>query len=137
MAMMRREVPSGLVRVHPRRSSRRWPRVVTTVGLVAIAVFVAYQLAATVTLWAQIKVNDLRFGYPRSVQREGYLGYREATGRPSHLVAMNLHRQVLVVYMPGDDPLHPTVLRGPYLTGANAQFQPVTLRLVDVTGDGY
>jgi hypothetical protein len=137
MAMMRREVPSGLVRVHPRRPPRRWPRVVTTIALVAIAAFVAYQLAATVTLWAQIKVDDLRYGYPRSVQLEGYLGFRETSGRPSHLIAINLHRQVLVVYMPGDDPVHPTVLRGPYLTGANAQYQPVTLRLVDVNGDGY
>ncbi len=137
MAMMRREVPSGLVRMGPKRRTGRLAPAVTTAGLVAVAVFVAFQLASTVALWVQIKVGDLQYGYPRSVQLEGYLGFHETTGRPSHFVAINLHRQVLVVYMPGDDPFHPTVLRGPYLTGANSQYDPVTLRLVDVNGDGY
>jgi hypothetical protein len=71
------------------------------------------------------------------MQLEGYLGFHETNGRPSHFVAINLHRQVLVVYIPGDDPVHPTVFRGPYLSGANAQYDPVTLRLDDVNGDGY
>src|SRR5579885_2676048 len=102
MAMMRREVPSGLVRMGPKRRTGRLAPAVTTAGLVAVAVFVAFQLASTVALWVQIKVGDLQYGYPRSVQLEGYLGFHETTGRPSHFVAINLHRQVLVVYMPGD-----------------------------------
>lgn len=136
MSLMRRELPSGAVRMRARRqhTGSRW---LTTASLALLGLLVSYQLFSSAAFWARIKFDDLRYGYPRSYQIDGFVGYGESNGLPTHIVALNLHRQVLVLVIPGDDPAHVTTLKGPYLYGADEEYSPVTLRLVDVTGDGY
>ncbi len=140
MAVMRRELPSGTVRmdVDPyRRRDPLWGHPLLSAALAAVAVLVAYQLLSGTLFWARVKIDDLRYGYPRSYQTDGYVGFGESNGLPTHFVALNLHRQVVVLITPGDDPTHVTALKGPYLFGTNEEYAPVTLRLVDVNGDGY
>lgn len=137
MAMMRRELPSGLVRMEPRR---RWPVAThpfVAAALAAVAVVVAYQVLTGALFWARVKLDDLRYGYPRSTQAEAYVGFGESNGLPTHFIALNLHRQVIVLSIAGDDPTHVTTIKGPYLFGDGAEYAPVTMRFVDVTGDGY
>jgi len=136
MAVMRRELPSGTVRMREHRPSM-WNHPLLTALLGAIAVLIAYQLLAGAMFWARVKVDDLRYGYPRSYQLDGFVGFGESNGTPTHFVALNLHRQIVVLVTSGDDPSHTITLKGPYLFGSDEEYSPVTLRLVDVNGDGY
>ena len=57
-------------------------------------------------------------------------------GKPTHLMALNLNRQVVVVEIPGGDASKTRTISGPYLFGANEDLTPVTLSLRDMDGDG-
>src|SRR5919202_5049459 len=136
MALMRRELPSGTIRMKPRRRGLR-SHPMSSALLATLAVLVAYQLLSSAVFWAQLRLDDLRFGYPRSCQLDGYVGFGEANGLPTHLIALNLHRQVMIYAIAGRDTTHVLTIKGPYLFGTNEQYAPVRLRLIDVTGDGY
>lgn len=141
MSVIRKERPSGNIRMlqtqgrpagnpPPRHG---WP----TLLLVGVAVVVCYQIVSSTLFWAGIKLNDLRYGYPRTMQVEGFVGFGESHGQATHVSAMNLHRQVVVIVMPGEDPTRVQVLKGPFLVGPNEEYAPVVVRLIDVTGDRY
>jgi hypothetical protein len=118
---------------------RQWARASTiaTPAVLILAVFVAYALINTVVAWGQVTLDDMRYGYPRTYSTDGYIGYREQTGVPTHFVVVNAHRQVLIMIVPGGDPSHVLVLKGPYLFGPGEEFSPATLDLSDVNHDGY
>jgi hypothetical protein len=84
---------------------------------------------------AHVLYDDLRYGRPRTDQITAFVGHHEAAGVPTHLVAMNLNRQVVIVEMPGSDPAQTRTILGPYLFGANEDLTPVKLSLADVDGD--
>ena len=136
MALMRRELPSGTIRMKPRRRGLRTHPMSSAI-LATLAVLVAYQLLSSAVFWVQLRLDDLRYGYPRSCQLDGYVGFGEVNGLPTHFIALNLHRQVMIYAIAGSDPTHVLTIKGPYLFGTNAQYVPVRLRLIDVTGDRY
>ena len=136
MALMRRELPSGTIRMKPRRRGLGTHPLSSAI-LATLAILVAYQLLGSAVFWAQLRLDDLRYGYPRSCQVDGYVGFGDANGLPTHFIALNLHRQVMIYAIAGSDPTHVLTIKGPYLFGANEQYAPVRLRLIDVTGDGY
>ena len=136
MALMRRELPSGTIRMKPRRRGLR-SHPMSSAILATLAVLVAYQLLSSAVFWVQLRLDDLRYGYPRSSQLDGYVGFGEANGLPTHFIALNLHRQVMIYAIAGRDPTHVLTIKGPYLFGTTEQYAPVRLRLIDVTGDGY
>ncbi len=80
--------------------------------------------------WAQVTLDDLRYGRPRTFQTDVYVG-QETTGQPSHFVAINNRGQVEVIEFPGNDPSRARLFLGPHLFGANADLTPVTLRFLD------
>jgi hypothetical protein len=84
---------------------------------------------------SQTWIDDLRYGRPRTMQLSAYVGHNEQAGQPSHFVAMNLNRRVIVVELPGGDSAKAQTLQGPYLFGANEDLTPVTLRVNDLNGD--
>src|SRR5437763_924286 len=136
MALMRREVPSGMIRMKPRRRGLR-SHPLSSAILATLAILVAYQLLGSAVFWAQLRLDDLRYGYPRSCQVDGYAGFGEANGLPTHFIALNQHRKVMIYAIAGSDPSHVLTIKGPYLFGDHAAYAPVRLRLLDVTGDGY
>ncbi|MDB5059850.1 MAG: hypothetical protein JWO59_3322 [Chloroflexi bacterium] len=120
-------------------ASRLWHHVGTwaMVLLVALALYVAYALITTVVSWTQVKLDDLRYGYPRTYQTDAYVGFNEQSGLPTHFVVMNAHRQVLIMIVPGGNPAHVSVIKGPYLFGPGQEFSPATLEVVDFNHDSY
>jgi hypothetical protein len=123
-----------------RRSERRhWARMSTiiTPALLILAVFALYIAINTAIAWAEVKMDDIRYGYPRTSSTDGYIGYKEQTGIPTHFTVVNDHRQVLIMIMPGGDPSHVMVIKGPYLFGPGEEFSPATLDLVDLNHDHY
>ena len=105
-----------------------------TLLLAALAIYAAVSL---VMGRLHTLVDDLRYGRPRTTQLDAFVGHDEAAGHPTHLLAMNLSRQVVVVELPGGDPSKARTIAGPYLFGADEDLTPVVLSLQDVDGDGH
>jgi hypothetical protein len=141
MAIVQRELqlPSTGYRRVEYRAGRRAGRIgpVFTLALGGLALWLAYSVLSVGMEWAQVKMDDIRYGYPRTYQTDGYIGYGEASGLPTHFVVINAHRQVLILIVPGTDPAHVRVIRGPYLFGPNQEFSPATVQLEDLSHDGY
>lgn len=105
---------------------------VITAGLALLAMYV---LLSGVVGWGQAKIDDLRYGRPRTFQLSAMVGHGEENGTPTQLMALNLNRQVMVIEVPGGDATKTRALVGPYLFGANEDLTPVTMRLADVNHD--
>jgi hypothetical protein len=137
MAVMQREL-QYLPAVR-RRQGRRWDRTgaIATFTVLGLILWIAYVLCSAAVSWAQVKLDDIRYGYPRTFQTDGYIGYREQSGLPTHFTVINAHRQVLIMIIPGGEPGRVSVIKGPYLFGPGQEFSPATLELIDANHDGY
>lgn len=109
--------------------------VVVIAGSVALLV-VAYAVVTAAVEWTQVKLDDLQYGRPRTMQMDAYVGHGENVGVPSHFVAMNLNRRVTILEMPGGDSTKVTTIVGPYLFGQGEDLTPVTMGSSDLNGDG-
>lgn len=107
---------------------------VATLLLAAVAIYMGVSLLLS---RAQVLFDDLRYGRPRTSQLSAYVGHGEAPGQPTHLLALNLNRQALIVELPGGDPTKARTITGPYLVGANEDLTPLLLELRDLDGDGH
>ena len=67
---------------------------VITFGLALLALYV---LLSGVLGWAQVKIDDLRYGRPRTFQLTANVGHGEESGTATQLIAMNLNRQVMII----------------------------------------
>lgn len=82
-----------------------------------------------------VLIDDIRYGYPRTMHIQAFVGHGEESGQPTHLIAMNLDRQVVVLELPGGDPAQVRSITGPYLFGADEHLTPVIIGVSDVDGD--
>ena len=101
-----------------------------------LAALAIYALVSLVMGKVHVVVDDIRYGRPRTTQLTGFVGHDETSGRPTHLMAINLNRQVVVVELPGSDPAKVRTIPGPYLFGAAEDLTPIFLHLQDIDGDG-
>jgi hypothetical protein len=106
---------------------------VVTLVLAVLAVYAVVSLAMGKL---HVVVDDLRYGRPRTTQLNGFVGHEESAGQPTHLMAINLNRQVIIVELPGGDPAKARSISGPYLFGADEDLTPVVLSLYDADRDG-
>ena len=119
----------------PARTRRRLhPMLFVGIGLM---VFVLLWVGVTQALiWGNNAFNSLRYGYPRTFQIDAVVGHNDSTSAPSHFLAINLRGQVEIIEWPGGDASHARVYLGPQLLGPGNDLAPVTLRFVDLNGDG-
>ncbi len=113
-----------------------WPVLLGPYMRVGLALLVGYMVLALVTGWGRIWLDDLRYGRPRTQHLTGVVGHNEGSGEPTHFLAMNLNRRIVVIELPGGDSSKAQILQGPYLFGADEDLTPVALRLQDINGDG-
>ena len=57
-----------------------------------LLLILGYLLITPVIGWGQRRLDDLRYGFPRTTQIDGFVGHSELGGTPTHLIALNLHR---------------------------------------------
>jgi hypothetical protein len=95
-----------------------------------------YLLLTPVFTWGQRRLDDLRYGFPRTTQLDGFVGHGEERGRPTHLIALNLHGQISILEIPGGDTARVQILPGPYLVGEDGRYVVPHLSLADANGDG-
>jgi hypothetical protein len=100
-----------------------------------LALLALYVILSTVFTWGQVKLDDIRYGRPRTFHLTANVGHGGANGALSHFVAMNLDRQVVILEIPGGDVNQIRSLPGPYLFGAGEDLTPVTMRLADANRD--
>ena len=101
-----------------------------------LALLAIYVLLSSAISWGQTLIDDVRYGRPRTFHMTAMVGRAEEANGPTHLIAMNLNRQVVILEIPGGDSTKTRSLPGPYLFGADEELTPVTMRLADVNGDG-
>lgn len=104
--------------------------IVGVLALLAIYVLVSSVISAGRTL-----IDDITYGRPRTFHLTANVGRAEEANAPTHLVAMNLERQVVILELPGGDATQVRTLPGPYLFGAGEDLTPVKMRLEDMNGD--
>jgi hypothetical protein len=101
-----------------------------------LAAFAIYVVISLLLGKASVLLDDLRYGRPRTTQVDAFVGHEETSGQPTHLMAINLNRQVMVIELPGGDASKARTLSGPYLFGANEDLTPLRLHVQDIDGDG-
>jgi hypothetical protein len=104
-----------------------------TLVLAAIAIYV---LVSIMLSKAQVIIDDVRYGRPRTTQLDAFVGHAETSGQPTHLVALNLNRQATIIELPGGDATKARAIAGPYLFGASEDLTPLGLAVRDIDGDG-
>ncbi len=115
----------------------QWPQVQVDRQYLRIGGFILLSvvLLNLALVRGQTWIDDVRYGRPRTMQLSEYVGHNERPGQPSHFIAMNLNRRVVVIELPGGDSSKALTLQGPYLFGAHEDLTPVTLRVDDVNQD--
>ena len=87
--------------------------------------------------WWQIHQDDQYYGHPRTFQTDAVVGYDgDTVSNPTHFIAFNLDRSVLIYEIPKHDAPRTKIYTGPILTGMGTDLAPVTLEFRDVSGNG-
>ena len=101
-----------------------------------LALLAIYAIMGNVMGWGRSRLDDFRYGATRTFQADEIVGHNDGAGTPTHFIAMNLNRQVVVLEIPGGDPSKIRTITGPYLFGAGEDKTPVLLRFDDLNRDG-
>lgn len=116
---------AGAKKRHPRRRRSVHPLLFLGVGMVLM--FVLWLAATGLASWWQLHQDDVTYGRPRTFQTDAVVGHFDSVAHPSHFVAENLHRRVVIFELPGGDASKARVYVGPLLYGPGADLAPVTL----------
>lgn len=108
------------------------------IGVGSLAgVLAIYAVLSALVAFAQVKADDIAYGRPRTTHLDGYFGHAgEQAGQPSHILALNLDRRIVLIELPGGDTPGASTVTGPYLFGADEDLTPVQLAAADINGDG-
>lgn len=101
-----------------------------------LALLAVYAIMGHVVSWSRDRIDDMRYGTPRTFHADEVVGHEDGAGTPTHFVAMNLNRQVVVLEIPGGNTANVRTITGPYLVGAGEDKTPVLLSFEDVNKDG-
>jgi hypothetical protein len=101
-----------------------------------LALLAIYAIMGHVVTWGRERIDDVRYGTPRTFHVDEVVGHGDGAGTPTHFIAMNLNRQVVVLEIPGGDTSKVRTITGPYLVGAGEDKTPVLLSFDDVNHDG-
>jgi hypothetical protein len=114
---------------------RRHAHPLLYLGIGMLAMLVLWTLLSAALGWFTTTLDDIRYGRPRTVQTDAWVGHNEQTGVPSHFIAMNLNGHIEIIEISGGDAAHTRVYVGPQLYGKGNELVPVTLQFVDVNSD--
>ncbi len=106
------------------------------VGLAMFIMIIGWVAFNALGNWWQVTQDDWRYGRPRTFQTDAIVGHNDSASNPSHFIAINLNRHILIIELPGGDASKAKIYSGPILIGQGQDLTPVTLSFVDVNGDG-
>jgi hypothetical protein len=115
------------------RFRSHWMLAVGIGMLVMIALWVLGSMAVT---WWNVTQDDWHYGRPRTFQTDAVVGHNDSASNPSHFIAINLNRHVVIIELPGGDSAKAKIYSVTTLFGDGQDLTPVTLSFKDVNGDG-
>ena len=127
--------------IPPVTATRRLPRSrfhpLVFVGIGLFIMIAGWLLFGTLSSWWTTQTNDWTYGRPRTYQTDDVVGHNgDSKDHPSHFVAFNLNRRVVVIEFPAEDASKAVQYLGPTLFGSGQELTPVTLSFEDRNGDG-
>jgi hypothetical protein len=105
-------------------------------GIGMLAMLVLWTLGSQLVNWWSVTQEDWHYGRPRIYQTDAVVGHNDSTANPSHFIALNLNRHVVIIELLGGDPSKAKIYSGPTLLGDGQDLTPITLSFKDVNGDG-
>lgn len=125
---------SGLLTFKSRRNGRvHW---LVFAGIAMFIMIIGWLMFSALGSWWQTTQDDWHYGRPRTFQADQVVGHNDSAATPTHFIAMNLNRHILIMEIPGSDPSKTRMFSGPVLLGPGQDLTPVTLTFKDVNGDG-
>lgn len=119
----------------PQNQPRRFHWLVF-VGMICLLMLLGYTGLNAFGSWWHIHQDDSTYGRPRTFQIDAVVGHGDSSVHPSHFIAMNLNRHVVIVEIPRGDITKAVIYSGPTLMGDGQDLTPVTLTFQDEDGDG-
>lgn len=126
----------GTGKMPPGKDQQRGLHWLLYVGVGMLAMLVLWVVGSAALAWGLARYDDVRYGYPRTFQTDAVVGHGDDAQHPSHFIALNLHRHVVIIEFMGGNPAKSISYGGPYLFESGGDQVPVTLEFRDVTGDG-
>jgi hypothetical protein len=119
------------------RARGRWrPHWLVFVGIAMFIMILGWIAFNALSNWWQVTQNDWQYGRPRTYQVDMVVGHNDSAANPTHFIAENLNRHIIIIEIPGGDTSKAKIYSGPTLIGAGQDLTPVTLTFRDVTGNG-
>lgn len=106
------------------------------VGLAMFIMVLGWVAFNALANWWQVTQDDWHYGRPRTFQTDAVVGHNDSPDNPSHFIAINLNRHIVIFEIPGGDESKTRIFYGPTLLGNGQDLTPVTLTFKDVNGDG-
>ena len=106
------------------------------IGLAMFIMVLGWVAFSALANWWQVTQDDWHYGRPRTFQTDAVVGHNDSPDNPSHFIAINLNRHIMIFEIPGGDESKTKVYYGPTLLGDGQDLTPVTLTFKDVNGDG-
>jgi hypothetical protein len=106
------------------------------VGVGMLAMLALWVVGSAALAWGIARYDDIRYGNPRTFQTDAVVGHDDDAQHPSHFIAINLNRHIVIIEFMGGNPARSISYGGPYLFEPGGDKVPVTLEFRDVTGDG-
>lgn len=114
---------------------RQHPLLLLGIGM-SIALL-SWMLLMQAVAWTGARLDDLRYGTPRTYQTDAVVGHHDSPAHPSHFIVENWHAHVIVIEFPGGDPTKAVVYAGPTLFGGGQDETPVTVSFLDAAHNGH
>lgn len=105
-------------------------------GLAMLVMLLGWLALSAFSSWWQTTRDDWSYGRPRTFQIDAVVGHHDSPQNPSHFIAMNLNRHIVIFEIPGGDISKSVAYSGPTLLGPGQDLTPVTLTFQDVNHDG-
>jgi hypothetical protein len=107
------------------------------IGVGGVGVLLLFWVALSIMAWWRVYQDDQHYGRPRTYQIDAAVGHnQDSPAKPSHFVAINLHRHIIIIEIAAGDQSKTVSYDGPSLMGDNQDLTPVTLSFEDDNGDG-
>ncbi len=105
------------------------------VGLAPLVMILGYVALNAFASWWQVHTDDTTYGRPRTFQVDAVVGHGDSAAHPSHFLALNLNRHLVIVEIPGGNIAKSVIYGAGVLVGDGQDVTPVTLSFADVNGD--
>jgi hypothetical protein len=105
------------------------------VGLALLIMLLGWYALSMLGTWWQTHQDDVTYGNPRTYQTDAVVGHADSPTSPTHIIAVNLNGNIIVIELPGGDAGKARSYAITAIPG-NQGNPPVKLVFQDINRDG-